>query len=777
MRFWKALSQWCSRHAHLVIALASTLIGVFLFTYAGVSENRSAALVFLRDIEQRSLDLRFALRGKREADPRIVIVGIDEKTLQEIGSFPLPRSSYAVLVRNLKQDGAQVIAFDENFSLPESSEALALLTNLKQDFGSQATPKQKQELQRLWQQADVDAQFADAMKSAGNVVLGHLFLDADRAKYADPKKAEAYFNIVWAKAFPQVLKAGTGNFNLGTAWIQAGGFVAQGVEANVPQYAEAAASYGFFNIDPDQDGTMRRALLMTRYRDQDFFPSLDLAVLQQYEGIPDQQIAAYIAADGLDHIQFGNHLLRPWHNGTALINYVGPYHSYPHYSMIDVMDGRVPAGTFRNKIVFIGATALGIADIRNTPFAGQSTYMGVEIHANILDNLLHSAEPHRTFLVRTSREELTDIGFIILFGLGFGIWLGRSRPLAATATTIVVLALFAGFVYFSFVHWGRWFSLVIPGLTLIIAYLGSISYRVFFEEREKRKIRKQFGMFLSPDVIALIEKDPEKYFRTGGETKELTILFSDIRDFTTISEGMSPDELVRVLNEYFNAMTDVLYKNLGTLDKFIGDAIMAFWGSPYPQEDHACHACSCALQMKERLVELNSDWERRGMRTIAVGIGVNSGPVNVGNIGSEKRLSWTVMGDNVNLASRLEGMTKQYRTSVLINETTHEQTREQFVAREVDKIRVKGKTHPVTIYELLAPVADKKSYDSLLADYNSAMESYRAADWVEAAGKFGSIMRTLPGDGPTQVLLQRCLEFIDDPPPADWDGVYVAKLK
>jgi adenylate cyclase len=776
MRFWKALSQWCSRHAHLVIALVSTLIGLFLFAYAGISETRGAGFVFLRDIEQRSLDLRFALRGKREADPRIVIVGIDEKTVQEIGSFPLPRSSYAVLVRNLKHDGAQVIAFDENFSLPESSEALSILTNLKQDF-SQATPKQKQELQRFWQQADVDAQFADAMKSAGNVVLGHLFLEADRAKFADPKKAEAYFNIVWAKAFPQVLKAGTGNFDLNAAWIQAGGFVAQGVEANVPQYAEAAASYGFFNIEPDQDGAMRRALFMTRYRDQDFFPSLDLAVLQQYEGIPDQQIAAYIAADGLDHIQFGNHLLRPWRDGTALINYVGPYHSYPHYSMIDVMDGRIPAGTFRNKIVFVGATALGIADIRNTPFAGPTSYMGVEIHANILDNLLHSAEPHRTFLVRTSREELADIGFIILFGLGFGIWLGRPRPLAATATTIVVLALFAGFVYFSFAHWGRWFNLVIPGLTLIIAYLGSISYRVFFEEREKRKIRKQFGMFLSPDVIALIEKDPEKYFSPGGETKELTILFSDIRDFTTISEGMSPDELVRILNEYFNAMTDVLYKNLGTLDKFIGDAIMAFWGSPYPQEDHASHACSCALQMQERLVELNRNWERRGMRTIAIGVGVNSGPVNVGNIGSEKRLSWTVMGDNVNLASRLEGMTKQYRTAVLINETTHEQTRKQFVAREVDKIRVKGKTHPVTIYELLAPVSDRQRYDSLLADYNSAMESYRAGDWVEAAGRFGSIMRTRPGDGPTQILLQRCFEFIDDPPPADWDGVYVAKSK
>ena len=422
MRFWKALSEWCSSHAHFVIALAATLIGLFLFAYADISENRNAAFVFLKDIEQRSLDLRFALRGKREADPRIVIVGIDEKTLQEMGSFPLPRSSYAMLVRNLKQDGAQVIAFDEDFSQPASSEALAVLSKLKQDLGKSrhaATDTGAATFsgnRRTWTLSS-----PTRYRMPGTSCSVTCSSTPIARRLSIQKQAEAYFNIVWAKAFPQVLKAGGGNFDPGAAWIQGGGAVEQGVEPNVPQYAQAAASYGFFNIVPDQDGTLRRALFMIRYRDQDFFPSLDLAVLQQYESIPDQQIAAYISADGLDHIQFGNHLLRPWHDGTALINYVGPYHSYPHYSMVDVMNGKVPAGTFRDKIVFVGPTALAIADIRNTPFADQSSYMGVEVHANILDNLLHSAEPHRTFLVRTSREELADIGFIILFGLGLGV--------------------------------------------------------------------------------------------------------------------------------------------------------------------------------------------------------------------------------------------------------------------------------------------------------------------------------------------------------------------
>lgn len=780
MRFWNNLAAWFAEHAHGTIAMAATAVGLLLFAYSGIGENGKAGFVFLQGIEQRSLDLRFALRGARAPDPRIVIVGIDEKTLQEIGSYPLPRSTYALLVRKLNDDGARVIAFDMTFPLPESNQALGVLRTLKQELGTKATPAQREAIEALQQKADVDAQFAEAIKNAGNVVLGHLFLGADRAKYTDPKRAEAYFNIVWAKAFPQVFKnkSGKKDFDLGKAWIQAGGPVAQGVEANLSQFAEAAASYGFFDINPDEDGTLRRALFMIRYKDEDFFPSLDLEVLQQYEGIPDQQIAAYISSDGLDRIQFGPHKLRPGPDGTALINYVGPYRSYPHYSMADVVTGKLPPDTFRDKIVFVGSTALAIGDLRNTPFQKQGDgYMGVEVHANILDNLLHGNEPHRTFLVRSFRQELVDIGFIILFGAGLGIWFGRCRPLVATITALIVLAAFTGFVYFGFAYWGRWFSFVIPATTLVISYVSATSFRVVFEERQKRNIRKSFSQYLSPGVIALIEKNPERYIRPGGETRELSMLFSDIRDFTSISEGMNPDGLIQMLNEYFSAMTEVLFRNFGTLDKYVGDSIVAFWGSPYPQEKHAYYACHCAIEMLSRLTQLNRDWSARGIHEIMIGIGINSGPVSVGNIGSEHRLSWTVMGDNVNLASRLEGLNKQYRTQIIISEATYVQVKQRFVAREVDKIRVKGKKHPVTIYELLGPVSEQKVHQSLLTTYNSALECYRTHNWEEAAGKFGPILVNYPDDGPTQVLLQRCLEFMDEPPPPEWDGVYVALSK
>jgi adenylate cyclase len=403
--------------------------------------------------------------------------------------------------------------------------------------------------------------------------------------------------------------------------------------------------------------------------------------------------------------------------------------------------------------------------------------MGVEVHANILDNLLHSAEPQRTFLIRGFREEMADIGFIIFFGIGLGLWCGRLRPLVATITALFALAAFAGFVYYGFVHWGRWYSFVVPAATLVGAYASITSFRVIHEEKEKRKIRKTFSQYLSPGVIALIEKDPEKYIRPGGEVHNLTVMFSDIRDFTSLSEGLTPDDLVKLLNEYLSAMTDVLFAHSGTLDKYIGDAIMAFWGSPYPQQDHAYSGCLCALEMVAALDKLNGKWAAQGRRPISIGIGLNTGPVNVGNMGSDKRLAWTVMGDNVNLASRLEGMTKQYRSRVIISEGTYSQVSHQFVAREVDRIRVKGKQQPVLIYQLLAPISERQRYAELLSKYNAALDVYRGQNWREAAGMFGELLGSYPDDGPTQVLLQRCLEFMEEAPDSEWDGVYVMKSK
>jgi adenylate cyclase len=446
--------------------------------------------------------------------------------------------------------------------------------------------------------------------------------------------------------------------------------------------------------------------------------------------------------------------------------------------MWEVLNGTVPPETFKDKIVLVGGTALGIGDLRSTPFQKQdSGYMGVEVHANIIDNLLHSDEKGRTFLTRGLNEEMIDTGMILLFGLVFGFWFSRIKPLYSTLSLFLTLGLFAWFMYISFARWGLWLSCVIPAGTLVVNYAVITSFRMIFEEGEKRKIRKTFSQYLSPGVIALIEKDPQKYIRPGGETKDLTVMFSDIRGFTTMSEGLTADELVLLLNEYLGEMTDVIFQNLGTLDKYIGDAIMAFWGSPYPQDDHAYRACTCALQMIQALDKLNAKWRAEGRKQIAIGVGLNTGPVNVGNMGSAKRLAWTVMGDNVNLASRLEGITKEYRGRIVISEGTYREIADKFVCRDLDKIRVKGKNQPVTIYELLDVAENKQKYEPLLTRYNHAMEAYRAQNWQEAASRLGEMLTHFPDDGPTQIFMDRVLEFMQNAPEADWDGVYVMKTK
>jgi adenylate cyclase len=771
------LGSFALRHLDLELAILVTLTGLILFAASGLQGNSHAGYAFLQSIEASSLDLRFEMRGQRPHDDRIVIVGIDEKTLQRIGSFPLPRKDYAQLVNQLHAGGASLVAFDVTFPVPESNSATQALDKLKSELGSSASPALLSKVQAIETASDQDAMLASAMKSAGNVLLGHIFLDSQ----PDPELAEQYFNIVWAHSFPQELKVnakGAPDFDMGEAWKAGGGLVKTGAEANITKLADAAASFGFINIVPDADGTLRHALLMIRYQDQDFFPSLDLEIVRKYEKIPDQEIAAYIASNGLERLKFGRHTLKHARDGSALINYTGPYHTYSHYSMWDVVSGALPPDTFRDKIVLVGGTALAIGDMRNTPFANQDpVYMGVEVHANIIDNLLHSEDKGRGFLKRTFDEEMVDVGFILLFGLGFGFLFSRVTPLYSTILVLLTLAAFGWFVYFGFAQKGQWFSFVIPASTLAANYAAITSLRMIREEREKRKIRKTFSQYLSPGVIELIEKDPEKYIRPGGEEKELSVLFSDIRGFTTISEGLTPDELVQLLNEYFEHMTDKVFATDGTLDKYIGDAIMAFWGSPYPQADHAFRSCSCALQMVRGLEQLNAKWKASGHPPIAIGIGLNTGLVNVGNMGSARRLSWTVMGDNVNLASRLEGITKQYHVQLIISEATYRHVAGQFVCRELDKIRVKGKNLPVNIYELMDVAAEQHRYDELLDRFEEAMKAYRAQNWSEASGKFAGILANYPDDGPSQVFLERALEFVENAPEGEWDGVYVMKTK
>jgi adenylate cyclase len=778
-RAFAAIGKLPAKRVEMAIAILVTVAALVVYAFVGIPTDVRAAFSFVQTVEHRSLDGRFRLRGERPHDGRIVIVGIDEKTLQKVGAWPIPRDAYAKLIDQLNAGGAKIISFDVTFPNPEKNSAVEALKKLEAEVGTTAPAALLQKIKDIERTSDNDATLAESLKRAGNVLLGQTFLGGERARAISAAAAEDYFSTLWLHPFPQVLKVSRGgDFDLNAVWknVTDPWGVADGAEANIRLLGEAARSFGFFNYVADDDGVFRRAPMLIRYQNRDFFPSLPLETVRQYENIKDQSIAAYIAPDGMERIELGPHKLNTDAKGRTVINYAGGYQTYKHYSMGDVIDGTVPAETFKDKIVLVGATALGIGDLRVTPFA-TTDYMGVEIHANVLDNLLHSDEPGRGFLKRGGNEEMIDLAFIVAFGLGMGYLFSRIKPLLATVSVIVALGLFLAITYYSFAIFGIWLYVVIPAGALIANYGAITSHRMIFEEREKRKVRKTFERYVSPGVIRLIEKDPKKYFKAGGESKELTVMFSDIRDFTSVSESLTPDDLVALLNEYLGEMTELLFKRWGTLDKYIGDAVMAFWGSPFPQDDHAVRACACALDMSARLEELNLKWEVEGKKPLRIGIGVNSGRVSVGNMGSDRRFAWTVMGDNVNLASRLEGLNKEYKSTRIISEFTYAQVKQHYVCRDLDKIRVKGKLQPVGIYELLGFAADGQKHRELLAAWSDAQAAYRRHNWEEAAQKFEAMTTRFPDDGPAHIFLKRALEFMRQAPAPDWDGVYVMKTK
>jgi adenylate cyclase len=414
---------------------------------------------------------------------------------------------------------------------------------------------------------------------------------------------------------------------------------------------------------------------------------------------------------------------------------------------------------------FPKSTLPGVEVHANVPFPG------VEVHANMIDDILY-----QHFIRRGPGEYLMDIAVILLFSLGAGIFFSVLDPVRATLLLGSSLFLFSWLTYFLFAHYRIWVADFLPMTTLFITYAGIVSYRFFFEEGEKKKVRSAFSQYMHPALIAQMLNNPEG-IQLGGEEKELTALFADIRGFTTLSENLTPAQLVELLNEYLTEMTEVIFKNWGTLDKYIGDAIMAFWGAPYPQVDHAVRACRTGLDMLNALKRLQTGWESRGVPRFDIGVGINTGPMLVGNMGSKRRKNYTIMGDSVNLASRLEGINRQFGTCLIISESTFLQVQDQVIARELDLIRVKGKTHPVKVYELLGLAADAHLHSDLVSRFEKGLAAYRCGQWLEAIEIFQELLRDHPQDGPSQVFIERCLNLLARPPEGSWDGVFVMKTK
>ena len=787
------LSEWWQHRASFLISFGITLIAltVYLFTFLG---DRSTPLFdFLKRFEYDTLDTRFRYRPARYTPPdsRIVIVAIDQRSQEIFGKWPFPRKYFGQMLDALHEDGAQVAAFDVTFDKPDQTAApvSALWARLEADkkAGHAPDPKLASEVSGLVTEFDSDAQFATALRRFGPVVLGNFFLEPQEVRGIDGAVLDKYAEMVQWYALNRVAlnpSSGQADFASLLNSYQFEGTLYAATVANIPELAppenNEKTAIGFFNISSDADGVLRRSLLLlpfgrsNRADDIDLYGSLEVQTLRLYLGLKTDQITVNYGPAGIASLQFGDRLtVRPDYLGRTIINYRGPRGTYPYYSLADVVQRQFVPGAFKDKIVLVGASATGIGDLRTPPFGGID-YPGMEVHANVIDNMLNGG-----FLVRGAHQILLDLLLIFAFGLPLGFALALVSP-RWMWFGLALLIPFAALSYSAFLR-GWWLNFTLPAGTLTANVMAVSLYRALVEEKEKRKVRSAFGQYLSPEVIRRLLLNPQL---VEPRKTEITVMFSDIRGFTTISEKLDAQELALFLNGYLSDMTRIVFNTRGTLDKYIGDAVMAFWGAPYEDSQHAVQACLAALEMMKHMRELRKKWTAEGKPALDIGIGLNSGVASVGNMGSQLRYGYTALGDAVNLSSRLEGLNKEYGTHILVNESTHAAAQDSgFVFRELDLIRVKGKLQPVTIYELVARYSDLRENGTLgevqeqVRQFNEARGWYRQRQWAESQAGFQAILERWGDDGPSTLYLRRCQEYLAEEPLPDWDGVFTMTHK
>jgi adenylate cyclase len=781
------LREWWDHKGSFAISLLVTLFALATYYVTFLGERPMPVSDFVYRMELSSLDTRYQFRGRMRTDPRIIIVDVDQESQEQLGRWPFPRVHFAHLLDALREDGASVVAFDMTFSKPDQT--VLPLQDLSGDLatqqkkGSAVSSTVLSTIENKKKQYNYDQQVAEAIQRFGNVVLGSYFLytKADLAGVSS-QSLDEYANQIAYFPFPQVrpLPSAHGEADRVKA-IQLYddlNFVPRGAEANTAIFTEAVAAkkgVGFFNVFLDADSVVRHVPLAIPYgRDPDranwdFYASLEVQAVRLYLGLTDEEVALTYGGSGVVGVEFGKQLfVRTDDISRLLVNYHGPARTYPYVSFANAALKKFPPGTFKDKIVLVGASATGIGDLRATPFGGID-FPGTEIHANVIDNILN-----QKFIVRRGLQALTDVGFIFLFGIPLGIWLAMVQPRWMILGLAFVFP-FAGIAYWAFLH-GWWLNFIVPAVFVLIPNVSLVAlYRVLIEEQEKRKVRGAFQQYVSPEVIRRLLSDPE---RVKPRKTEVTVLFSDIRGFTTISETLDAQTLAGLLNGYLTEMTRIIFRHQGTLDKYIGDAVMAIWGAPFDEPDHAQRCCLSAVSMLARLAELQVQWRAQGSPVLEIGIGINTGIASVGNMGSSLRYGYTAMGDAVNLAARLEGLNKEYGTQILISEFTRRALRDdQFIFREIDFIRVKGKLQPVTIYEILGPRAKENGGEELVGLFGLAREAYKHRDWRTARSAWARILERWPDDGPSRVFLARCEEYSAEEPPVQWDGVYAMKHK
>ncbi|MEW6102505.1 MAG: adenylate/guanylate cyclase domain-containing protein [bacterium] len=577
----------------------------------------------------------------------------------------------------------------------------------------------------------------ETTKRAGNVIHSFFFPETSETK-------EEY-NLDLMKKFSFPLPKGPFQKN-------------KAITPPIMEIQKTAEGIGYDNKYSDEDGNTRLIPLLAKYNDR-LYLSFSLATICSVLNVQPDQIKLK-----------GNYLLLsdkkkiPVEEGAKMwIRYLGEARTFRFVSFHNVLKKRIAEGYFKNKIAIIGGSAEGLFDIMSNPFS--SVYPGVETQATIIHNILNN-----NFMIQTSIK--TNMLIVLLLGIIIGLF---SSILSLKKGILVMAGLLFGYLTTSIILFknGLIIPMVSPSFSMGFTFLSVWLWRFQTEEKEKKRVRGMFSRYVSKEVVEQLVSNPDA-FSIGGKRVEISVLFSDICGFTTLSEKLQAEEIVSLLNEYFTAMNQVIFKHKGTLDKYIGDAIMVFYGAPLYPEEHAKRAVLTALEMIRELNRLKKEWKARGKEELDIGIGINTGEAVVGNIGSDIQTNYTVIGDEVNLASRLEGMTRKYNSQIIISKATYEQIKDEILSREVDIIVVKGKSRPVMIYEpigLIADVSDSKKKE--LEIFINGLSFYKERKWKEASDVFSTIMN----DGIARMYFMRCQDYSLNPPPDDWDGVYVYKTK
>ena len=719
---------------------------------------------FITQLDNIIYDYRLRLTMPGTVDDRIVILDIDERSLdpKALGRWPWSRDKQTALLKKLfEKYGVLIVAYDVVFSEPDESSGLPALERLGKTRLKEVGPFQSA-LAQLRPELDYDAIFADYIRGRP-VILGYYF-NSDK-------------NAVESGALPEPVlpaEAFTGRRVTVLDW--------RGYTGNLTEFLSSTVSAGHFNPRVDDDGVSRRVPMLAEYKGK-YYESFSLAIVRMYLGIeeavrnkttsiklPEVNINAipdrFVTRGytGVEWLEVGRLRVPVDEELATLVPYAGPRGSFPYISFSDIWSDNVPVEKLRGKIALIGATAPGLFDLRSAPV--DNVYPGVEMHANLIGGMLQAKVKEKPPYMLGAEVILLVIGGIaltFLIPLLAPLWASAAALLGMLMITVLDVAMWS--------YSGLVLPLAASILMTATLYTVNMAYGYFVEARSKRQFTELFGQYVPPELVDKMAEDPQKY-TMEPHNADLTILFSDVRGFTSISEALSPEHLREYINDYLTNMSNIIRgKYRGTLDKYIGDAIMAFWNAPVEDKFHPRSGILAAMEMLRECDTLNQKFAARGWPTLKIGIGVNSGSVRVGDMGSKQRKAYTAMGDAVNVASRLEGRTKHYGVGILVGEASRKLVQD-VVFKEIDRIKVKGKDEALTIYEPIGMEThiEKKIHDELKL-WHQTLRQYRSQQWDQVEVSLLNLQRMNPDCYLYRLYADEVSAKRRNPPAANWDGV------